>query len=335
MNKPSRNSRWARLSHLMTAHANLYVIIIAALLLILASGVTYYTNQRTIQKTMEQLVGREMTIIHLTIQNKFSDVENVLNNMSWVVSDNLANPDSLFAVTRKLVANNPSILGCGIMCIPDYYPAYGRWFEPYSARRSDGAIETVQLASTDHDYFNKEFFTVSVTTGNSHWCEPYLDADGAKEVVTTYCVPVRDKQGKVIGVVTADLSLDWLDEIVNESKIYKSNERFLVTGRFNILVGEDSDLYRTALAKIKAAKNRNGYFAMGEDEGPLKHVFYTPVGGRTNWMLISILDDEEVFGKLRAVRRFLVSMALLTLHEFNKRNIHNRYFFAAKIIKLH
>ena len=201
--------------HALRTHVGLVVIIFAALLIELTTGVMFYTAQTIIQRTMERLVEREMNSIYLGIRNQLAKVEVTLDNMAWVVTDDLSTPDSLFRSTVQLVQNNPTILGSSISCIPNYYPQRGRLFEPYAVRRADGTIESMQLGSENHDYTQKEFYTEPIAKGSGHWCEPYLDKEGAQAMVTTYAVPVRDGKGKIVAVVDADISLGWLDSVMN------------------------------------------------------------------------------------------------------------------------
>ena len=299
--------------HALRTHVGLVVIIFAALLIELTTGVMFYTAQTIIQRTMERLVEREMNSIYLGIRNQLAKVEVTLDNMAWVVTDDLSTPDSLFRSTVQLVQNNPAILGSSISCIPNYYPQRGRLFEPYAVRRADGTIESMQLGSENHDYTQKEFYTEPIAKGSGHWCEPYLDKEGAQAMVTTYAVPVRDGKGKIVAVVDADISLGWLDSVMNEGKMYESTKRFLVTGNYNLLAGEDCPIFKSSLEQLKADSDKIGYLVLKDEHGKKNHVFFHPVGGKTDWMLINILDDGDVFGKLRHVRLFLLLMVLTGL----------------------
>lgn len=299
--------------HALRTHVGLVVIIFAALLIELTTGVMFYTAQTIIQRTMERLVEREMNSIYLGIRNQLAKVEVTLDNMAWVVTDDLSTPDSLFRSTVQLVQNNPTILGSSISCIPNYYPQRGRLFEPYAVRRADGTIESMQLGSENHDYTQKEFYTEPIAKGSGHWCEPYLDKEGAQAMVTTYAVPVRDCKGKIVAVVDADISLGWLDSVMNEGKMYESTKRFLVTGNYNLLAGEDCPIFKSSLEQLKADSDKIGYLVLKDEHGKKNHVFFHPVGGKTDWMLINILDDGDVFGKLRHVRLFLLLMVLTGL----------------------
>jgi sigma-B regulation protein RsbU (phosphoserine phosphatase) len=294
-------------------HTGLTVIIVAALMLELTSAIMYYEAHNILQRMVERLMERENNALYLCIRNKLAEVEVTLDNIAWVVTDDLANPDSLTRATYQMAEHNPAILGCCIACIPDYFPQKGHWFEPYSIRRTDGSIETMQLGSASHDYTKSEFFTAPIATGNSHWSEPYLDPDGAKAVVTSYSAPVRDADGKIVAVVSADISLGWLHQEINQSKAYPSTQRFLITGQHHLLAGDDNQLLKTVLEHLRSDGDKKGYIVLKDEHGHQKHVLYTPVGGKTNWLLINALDDVDVLGKLRSVRLNLLLMALAGL----------------------
>ena len=312
-NVKAKKSWWERLRLFLKRNTSLTVIIAAAILLELTTGLMYLSAQGIIQRTMERLVDREMNAIYLCIRNKLSKVEVTFDNFAWVVSDDLANPEWMFEKTRAIVKNNPAVLGSSISFIPDYYPSKGKWFEPYAVRRADGSIESMQLGSASHDYTNKEFFSATISEDHGHWCEPYYDKDGSGTMVTTYSVPVKDAEGRIVAVANGDISLGWLDEVMNESKMYKTTERFLVTGSFNQLAGADNGLYHIALDLVKASPKATDYVTAEDVDGRKVHVFFTPVGGNTNWVLINVLDDNEVFGKLRRMRAALLLPVMVGL----------------------
>ena len=306
VNQPKSNSPqkgfWKILVIVLKRHLGLVAIIAAALLLEITSSVMNYINHNIIQDTMERLVEQEMNSIALRIHNQLSKVEVTLDNMAWVVKDDLAKSDSMYVITRRMVENNPAILGGTISFIPNYYPEKGYWFEPFAGRRADGTIES--------------FFTKPIALGKGHWTEPYLDPDGAKTIVTTYGTPVRDLNGQIVGVVDADLSLGWFEQLMYEEMGYKNTERFLVTGSHHLIAGTEGHMLEDALKLLTAANNKAGYHRVSDEAGEKHHIFFHPVGGKTDWVLISVLDDSEVFGKLSKVRfllYFVTAIGLLVL----------------------
>ncbi len=309
----SEKSIWKRLSGVVRNNLPLTLIIGAALLLELTSGVLYYSAQNIIHRTVEKLIEREMNAIYLCIRNKLAKVEVTVDNMAWVVADDLEDPDWMYSITQRLVENNPSILGCMVTFVPDYFPQKGHWFEPYAVRRADGTIETMQLGSAEHDYTKIAFYTEAMAKNGGNWCEPYYDKDGARAMVTTYSVPVHDDKGKTVGVVGADIALDWLEEVVEEGKFYKSTQRYIVTEKGHLLAGKDSKLFQRALQLVKADEDKVSLETIIDEKGDERHVYFHPVGGNTNWILVSIQNDREVFSKLGKIRANLLLPVLAGL----------------------
>ena len=309
----SEKSIWKRLSGVVRHNLPLTLIIGAALLLELTSGALYYSAQNIIHRTVEKLIEREMNAIYLCIRNKLAKVEVTVDNMAWVVADDLEDPDWMYSITQRLVENNPSILGCMVTFVPDYFPQKGHWFEPYAVRRADGTIETMQLGSAEHDYTKIAFYTEPIAKNAGNWCEPYYDKDGARAMVTTYSVPVHDDKGKTVGVVGADIALDWLEEVVEEGKFYKSTQRYIVTEKGHLLAGKDSKLFQRALQLVKADEDKVSLETIIDEKGDERHVYFHPVGGNTNWILVSIQNDREVFSKLGKIRANLLLPVLAGL----------------------
>ena len=288
-------------------------IIVAALLIEVTAGVMYYTSQRIIQNTMEQLVQTEMNAIHLSIRNKLIPTEILVYNQTWVVSGYLDYPKDMYELSEMMVRHNPSIRGSGVAFIPNYYLFQAKFFEPYAARMEDGSIKVMQLGADGIDETDKEYFRVPLTTGKPHWSEPYMDPDGAHAIVTTFGMPVTDKKGERVAVVYIDITLDWLGELVKDVSQYKSTQRFIVSSAGSLLAGPDTPLYRQVLGYVQAADNKQEHIVLADEDGKKKHIFFQPVGGQTDWILISVLDDEEVFRTLRTVRLWLIGLLLIGL----------------------
>ncbi len=318
---------WDRVKKLFKTNLSLKVIIVAALLLELTTGVMYYSAQNIIQQMMERMINREMASVYHRICNQLLKEEVAINNLAWMVGDELEKPEWVDDVIRKYVENNHDALGCGVAFVPNYYAQKGYWYEPYARRQADGTIKMLQVGSPQHDYTQSEFYQETMAKGTGYWSTLYLDADGAKTVVTSYGTPVKDDKGKVVAVVCADYTRDWLDKVLNVGKAYESMQRFLTTGNYNLLAGDDCTLFKEAVAEMKASGNEEGYIKLKSEDGTKRHLFFHPVGGDTDWVLVNIVDDSEVFGTLRHVRQFLLLpvMAGLLLIGFiiyrSKRNL--------------
>jgi len=77
------------MKNFIKSYTSLLVIIIAALLIELTTGIIYYNSQDIIKRTTVRVMERENIALYLCIRNKLTEVEVVLDNMSWIVTDDL------------------------------------------------------------------------------------------------------------------------------------------------------------------------------------------------------------------------------------------------------
>lgn len=56
------------------------------------------------------------------------------------------------------------------------------------------------------------------------WSEPYFDDSGARTLLCTYVMPIRNKHGHKVGVFGADLSLDKLHEYLKGKDLRTNTE---------------------------------------------------------------------------------------------------------------
>lgn len=180
------------------------IIVTVAVLLELISGIQFFYARKGIQQDVQHRAESELRVKNLEIQKVMVAVETTINNTVWAIEHSLEQPDSFYTVLRRMVVQNKTIVGAGLLFTEDYYPQIGHWFEPYVAERADGTIEEAQIGSADHNYLEAEFYLNGMKAGKGRWSEPYYDDTGAKMMLCTYTTPVRDSNGKIVALLRAD-----------------------------------------------------------------------------------------------------------------------------------
>ena len=115
--------------------SQIVILITAAVLMLLISGIQQNYARKEIRKNLEHNAEMELIIKSIDVKHSLEDVTLALRNRTWEFEQFLPYPDSLFAVTRRIVEENPNFAGCCIAMVPNYYPEKGRLFEPYTLRR--------------------------------------------------------------------------------------------------------------------------------------------------------------------------------------------------------
>ena len=185
--------------------SSLAIIITAVVLVETTSIVQYFFTLNAIRDEVDHRAKSELRAKSMEMHNIITEVESAINNSVWIVERYLDQPDSTYTITSQLVKQNPDIVGATVSFIADYYPQYGRWCELYSFMKADGTIEQRQIGGPTHDYLNKDWFLEGMAAEKGYWSEPYYDEEGAKMMLCSYLVPIRDAKGKVVGLLDADI----------------------------------------------------------------------------------------------------------------------------------
>ena len=305
MNKSNNTSKSVR------NKSNLAILITAAVLMLLISGIQQNYARKEIRKNLEHNAEMELIIKSINVKHSLEDVTLALRNRSWEFEQFLPYPDSLFAVTRRVVRENPNFAGCCIAMVPNYYPEKGRLFEPYTLRRGE-VIETFQLASEEgHDYSKNPDFILAAENDSSFWSEPYHDEDDPNVTLITYTFPIYDSYGDMAAVVGIDLNTEWIGKLLNSRHMFPSSYNLLLSGEGRLIytlngmtkykdVDQIMDLINDSTAEhTVGASGRVTIFSFVDWEDHTKgSVYYSTPNSIHPWRIAVINYDDEVFGSL-------------------------------------
>ena len=262
----------------------LMLVIVAAITLEATGLIQYYFTQKGIRKEATQRAESRLEVAKLKILDIVDQTEVAVNNSVWLAQWALGVPDSLWAVSRRMVQDNPVIVGSTIALVPGY-DRKRPLFSPYCFQApGESSIRVSSLATEEYDYPSQEWFTKPLELGEGYWSEPYVDEGGGEILMTTYSVPLKAPDGRFVAVLTADISLDWLNDLVISARTYPNAVCTLVSRSGQNMVGDTGTL--------------------PEDEE--NHVFSTTVD-KTGWTISVIIPDKEIFGGIRQVG-FLVTL---------------------------
>lgn len=246
----------------------------------------------------------------------------------WLEQNTYQEQDLLKNI-RTLLVSNPEIFGSAIAFEPRTFLPRKFYYAPYSFREKDQTIKTVFLGDEDYRYFSKDWYQVPRELNQAVWSEPYYDEGGGNIVMATYSVPFnrREKGLRVFGgVVTADLSLSWLQEMVGAIKIYKTGYAFLLSQNGVFVTHPRRDLILReslfSLAEERGDKNLReiGRAMIRGDQGfaPLQDMVsgkkswlaYAPLAS-SGWSLGVVIPEEELLAGIRDLSREVLLIGLL------------------------
>ncbi len=176
----------------------------------------YYITGSVLLESEASTIKNSMKSAERNISDMMSDVMVATDNNVFDIERNLSKPDEMQAIVERIVKQNKHIRSCGISFIENYYPSKGRLFCPYAWRNDSSEIQVQRLGDVVSDYLNSKWFKEAVTRDSAYWADPFIDGHDGKTPLVAFLQPIHDQQGRVVAVMGADLSLDFMTEFLEE-----------------------------------------------------------------------------------------------------------------------
>jgi len=304
---------------------SLYILSVAALVFIAVFAVTFHSARRNVKNEAMERARSELENTVIQIDNVLSSVETAINNLSWLVMENLDDPDYMYTLTEMVLRGNPHVYGSAIAFEPYYYKEKGMFWSPFSFREN-GKISNKQLGSVDYDYHYMDWYQIPKLLGKPYWSEPYYDEGGADVIMSTYSCPLYDKEGKLFAVFTADISLQWFAFKVNSMKPYPNSYNYMIGrgGTFLVHPNQKAILNESifanaiytgnALLKETAHKMTSGESGMEEmvRDGKHTYYFYTPIPS-VGWSIAVECLRSDILAALDRMTMIILIIGIMGL----------------------
>ena len=300
----------------------LTLILLAALLLEIISGIQYYYTHGMLAKELEKRAELELTTKVILTKSNMNLAVNSVNGHLWDVMRNIHQPDSMLDVAECVLRSHKNLLGCGIAFEPNFYPMKGRLYEPY-AYWHDGDVVKAQIAGDHHDYTQNASYQKVVHTREWLWTEPYYYEE-AKTSMITYVQPLKDANDSIMAVFMLDLSTDWLGDTLNYRQLYPSSYTLLLSEQGKLIAGprttekNEEDIRRIIAVvnddntgKLLCSKENTRTYSFESSGGDEAFVFTAKFKTDPQWQMVVVCYEDEVFGPLRDVRVNILLMMLV------------------------
>jgi len=222
-----------------------------------------------------------------------------------------------------LLDNNPEIFGSTAAFEPYAFDPKVRAFAPY-AFRDGNTLKHINIGDNNYPYIYLDWYQVPKELERAVWSEPYFDEGAGNIMMSTYSVPFFRVGGGtrvLTGIVTADISLDWLVDIVSRLSPYQSGFAFLISQSgvfvthpdrewimhesiFSVAeAADDPELRKTGRAMIRG---ENGFVALRDHfAGQKAWMYYAPLPS-VGWSIGVVFPEEALFAAIRDLNRVVL-----------------------------
>ncbi|MCX6258156.1 MAG: SpoIIE family protein phosphatase [Bacteroidia bacterium] len=305
------------------------VSILSAVLLIFFSILiyNYYISRKLILNNVQEYTKYLTSSAIDKSEEVFNIIEKITQNASYMISNVNISEEEINTGLSDIVKNNREIFGSCLAFAPYKYKTNLRYYAPYFYKK-EGLQHYENLANSSYYYPGWDWYKNPVKTGKPVWSEPYFDKGGGNELMTTYSVPVYNKECKgdsLTGVITTDVSLKWLRKIVSQIKIFNTGYAFLISQKGTFITFPDTNYVMnesifTLAEKLNDPDIKNiGYemVAGHEEFVPVnsklnkgKYWIYYKRLKNNNWSIGCLFPEKELYTDLHKLNQRLIIMAV-------------------------
>lgn len=264
------------------------------------------------------------------LEGEFDRVEEELSVSAPVAMKLIDRPAELSRFVDRLVKGDSLIMGGSVALRPGVMAnTRDSLFMSYVYRDREGRWQQKQLGDSTYDYTRMEWYGDAVGARHAVWSDPYYDKGAGNEMMVTCSYPLRDTDGQFMGVLTADISLKTLSDVIERLRPIDGSYAFVLDRKGRFVAHPDQSLvlqksifeygrkvgcrHLSAIGKemLAGKKGTRHMDVAGVDA----LVVYEPVPG-TDWAICSVCPYQEVMARLdlatvKAVVFLFVGVAIM------------------------
>ena len=308
----------------ITSRIILTVVPIIAVTMFLSIYIITVVNNEQMNRKINEQMQESLEVSSLKIQNELMKNSAIAESLAIYAQNegvNGVNEQSFEKFLSNSIISNINTVGGGIWFEP--YKAFSdkRFFGPYVYRDGNGFIYDSDYSSTV-DYFEEQWYKNGKNSkGETVWSNVYYDPV-ARVVMATATTPFYDPMGVFLGVTTADMSLDNINEIVGNISVGKTGKAFLIGANGQYItfydgtkstenkIQADND---PALSKLgrEMAENRSGVISI-ERNNLLERFYYVRMDD-VGWNIVISINDSEIYSTARVLVTNMVVIPIVGL----------------------
>ena len=235
---------------------------------VVSLGILFMRSRQLVREEAMERAEQELDNVVMRVNGMMNEVETATMTARWHLTDDNLQPDSLLNFAHRIVAMNPNFDGCSISTEPNYFPQIGRYFSVYAYHKGDSVVSKTE---DPYEYFDKVYYKTPLLLGKPSWVEAYTDVNGVAsgnfdDLIVSFGVPIRNSKRETIGVISTDLSMPWLSQVISAYKPYPNAYSVMLGADGQYLIHPDTaKLMKKTIFSDADTKNNQDLITLGHD----------------------------------------------------------------------
>ena len=264
------------------------------------------------------------------IETILSSTQKIPETLACFLENGSYDREQILRILREIVEKNPEICGSTIAFETSPFEGKSSAFAP-SFYKANGKMLFSELSGDSGGYFTSDWYQIPKELSRPQWSEPYYAGGGGNMLLATYSVPfyrVVRGETQFMGVITASISLEWLQNIVASIKVLQTGYGVLISKNGTLVTHPLKELIMnetifglaeergdTKLREIgrKMIRGESGFVPF-QSMGTEEHywVYYTPIRS-SGWALAILFPRNELVVDINRLTWVVAILGILGL----------------------
>jgi sigma-B regulation protein RsbU (phosphoserine phosphatase) len=311
--------------HRLSVRLSILFSVFSIVIFGLTLGYNYYQARKMIIANIEIRARNIVMATAGRVSTVISSITAETESMAWSLETFSFDNQTLLDFIEKSVHSHPDVFGSTVSFEPYEDSRFQTPYAPYYYKTSQG-VDFVDLCKS-YDYTLQDWYQIPRELGKSEWSEPYYDEGGGNILMATYSVPfyeIHDNQKRFAGIVTADISLKHLTDIVSSIRVLETGYGFLLSRNGVFLAHPRQDIVMNeslfSLAEERndpdlreigrqMATGKSGFISFQTIDGVSSWMYYAPLQ-QVGWTLGVVFPKDELLADIRTLTLTMAGMGL-------------------------
>ena len=314
--------------HSLTTQIVVWVVGFVSVLFVTALYIMFHYARESIYQEAMEKARQTLRTTELRIDNTLNEVETATRSMHWTIEKRLNRPEIMDSLCRQLLRVNPHIQSCTIAFEPGVYPQYGIDHEVYAHRNPNDSTQIdITINGGKQLYTREKWYFTPLHLEKPIWIDPYVDIEhGETSIITSYGMPLRDKNGELVGVLSSHISMKWFADLVLSLKPFPNSHASVMGTDGHLIIHPDSTLEEheaffqesfndpTSEGHLAAISMKTGHIGHNEITMGDKHgfIFYHPFEN-AGWSVSIVCPESDIFSSYNSLLRLTIIISLIGL----------------------
>ncbi len=265
---------------------------IVAILFVAAAMIVQFVISFSLEKEhVREVVEYKMQLAQKDFFYVLLGFHSAADEMRKYVLEHPGAERELLEATRSELERYPHIDNIFVKFAPGVYQGKESNYFPRTYR-FHGEIITTAHGSDSLDYYVRDWYTGALRCdSNGYWSEPYIGAS-TQTLIASHSIKIEDEQGRLIGVVGNDFSIEWIKDILRDIKPHEEAVCLIHGTKGSLIASSDSlqpsavSIQPSAVSHQSSAFSRQGWMVYSQTMYPINMQLMIAVPNRIIWQSI-------------------------------------------------